>query len=93
MHKNCIAKIDYIFRSSIEALENKLNSWNEFDTLKESCLTWLRETDYKIHAIDLKNSLEEKRSQFEELKVISIKIHYAVNFVYLRNNIFLIFYS
>lgn len=30
---------------------------------------WLRETDYKIHAIDLKNSLLEKKIQFEELKV------------------------
>jgi len=57
-------------RTSIEALENKLNSWNEFDVLKESCLTWLRETDYKIHAIDLKNSLQEKKIQLEELKVI-----------------------
>jgi hypothetical protein len=74
-----IEKINHIYRSSIEALENKLNSWNEFDTLKESCLTWLRETDYKIHAIDLKNSLEEKKSQFEELKVICVKLHYTVN--------------
>jgi len=64
--------INFTFRSSIEALENKLNNWNEFDTLKESCLTWLRETDYKIHAIDLKNSLQEKKIQFEELKVIYI---------------------
>jgi len=56
-------------RTSIEALENKLNNWNEFDVLKESCLTWLRETDYKIHAIDLKNSLQEKKIQLEELKV------------------------
>lgn len=63
-------KNNYAFRSSIEALENKLNSWNEFDILKESCLTWLRETDYKIHAIDLKNSLQEKKTQLEELKVI-----------------------
>lgn len=60
----------HVFRTSIEALEHKLNSWNEFDTLKESCLTWLRETDFKIHAIDLKKSLQEKKSQFEELKVI-----------------------
>lgn len=60
----------FVFRTSIEALENKLNSWNEFDVIKESCLTWLRETDYKIHSIDLKNSLLEKKTQFEELKVI-----------------------
>lgn len=61
-----------IFRSSIEVLENKLNNWNEFDALKESCLAWLRETDYKIHAIDLKNTLQEKKTQFDELKVIFI---------------------
>lgn len=70
MHNHFIVNINNIFRSSIEALEKKLNSWNEFDTLKESCLVWLRETDYKIHAIDLKNSLQEKKSQFEELKVV-----------------------
>lgn len=64
--------INYVFRSSIDSLENKLNSWNEFDSLKELCLIWLRETDYKIHAIDLKNSLQEKKTQLEELKVILI---------------------
>lgn len=61
-----------IFRSSIEVLENKLNNWNEFDALKELCLAWLRETDYKIHAIDLKNTLQEKKTQFDDLKVIFI---------------------
>lgn len=42
---------------------------------------WLRETDYKIHAIDLKNSLQEKKSQFDELKVlIVIKIYLNIKY-------------
>lgn len=43
---------------------------------------WLRETDYKIHAIDLKNSLQEKKTQFEELKVIFI-INIYLNYIHL----------
>lgn len=78
-----IQKIFILFyRTSIEALENKLNSWNEFDLLKESCLTWLRETDYKIHAIDLKNSLPEKKTQLEELKVKICILNIYFNFEY-----------
>lgn len=76
------------FRTSIEALENKLNSWNEFDVLKESCLTWLRETDYKIHAIDLKNSLQEKKTQLEELKAIIFIKNIYFNFEFTTKNIY-----
>jgi len=76
------------FRSSIEALENKLNSWNEFDVLKESCLTWLRETDYKIHAIDLKKSLQEKKTQLEELKVIIFIKNIYFNFEFTTKDIY-----
>ncbi|XP_050523464.1 muscle-specific protein 300 kDa-like isoform X2 [Daktulosphaira vitifoliae] len=59
--------ISYV-KTSIEALEEKLNNWNEFDTLKDLFLTWLRDADYKIHAIDLKTSLQEKKNQLDELK-------------------------
>lgn len=86
MHYKIQKKLILFCRTSIEALENKLNSWNEFDVLKESCLTWLRETDYKIHAIDLKNSLQEKKTQLEELKVIIFTINIYFNFEYFSKN-------
>jgi len=85
MHCNILKILISFCRTSIEALESKLNSWNEFDVLKESCLTWLRETDYKIHAIDLKNSLQEKKTQLEELKVIIFIVYiYLIIFIHFK---------
>ena len=59
-----------MFRSTIEALENKLQQWSEFEQLKDQCLSWLRETDTKLHAVDLKATVKEKRNQLEMLKKI-----------------------
>ncbi|XP_029680499.1 nesprin-1 isoform X2 [Formica exsecta] len=55
---------------TIEALENKLQQWNEFETLKERCLVWMRDTDTKLHAIDLKSTLAEKKTQLEKLRAL-----------------------
>lgn len=55
-------------RFTVETLENKLQQWSEFEQLKDHCLSWLRETDTKLHAVDLKASVNEKRDQLEFLK-------------------------
>lgn len=58
-----------IYRSTINSLESRLQQWSEYETLKDECLAWLRETDTKLHAIDLKATAEEKKAQLEILKV------------------------
>lgn len=57
-------------KSTIETLENKLQQWNEFETSKERCLAWMRETDTKLHAVDLKATLQEKKDQLELLRTL-----------------------
>lgn len=57
-------------RTTMESLENKLQQWNEYENLKDQCLAWIRETDTKLHAIDLKSSCKEKQEQLEALKVL-----------------------
>lgn len=53
----------------MEALEAKLQQWSDYETLKDQCLAWLRETDTKMHAVDLKATLGEKQHQLDILKV------------------------
>ncbi|KAK6636175.1 hypothetical protein RUM43_009828 [Polyplax serrata] len=55
-------------KSTIEALENKLHQWTEYEQLKDHCVSWLKETDTKLHSVDLKATLKEKRDQLEFLK-------------------------
>lgn len=57
-------------KSTIEALESKLQQWNEFETSKEQCLAWMRDTDTKLHAVDLKPTLSEKKNQLEKLRAL-----------------------
>lgn len=57
-------------RSTIEALENKLQQWSEFEGSKERCLAWMRDTDTKLHAVDLKPTLAEKKNQLEKLRAL-----------------------
>lgn len=59
-----------LVQSSIELIENKLQQWDEFERLKEECVSWLRDTDNKLHAIDLKATCAEKKSQLDELKAL-----------------------
>lgn len=54
--------------NTIEALQTKLESWSEYEAMKEQCLTWIRETDTKLHSVDLKPTLKEKIAQLNELK-------------------------
>jgi nesprin-1 len=50
-------------------LDTKLQQWNEYEVLKDQCMTWIRETDTKLHAVDLKATSQEKKEQLEILKV------------------------
>lgn len=53
----------------METLEAKLQQWSDYETLKDQCLVWLRETDTKLHTVDLKATLGEKQHQLDILKV------------------------
>ena len=57
-------------QTTIESLESKIKQWQEYENMREKCLSWLRETDTKLHAFDLKSSLTEKCSQLETLKCL-----------------------
>ncbi|XP_024081429.1 nesprin-1 [Cimex lectularius] len=60
--------------STINALESKLQQWSEYEALKDECLSWLRVTDTKLHAIDLKATADEKKKQLEILKALQGEI-------------------
>ncbi|KAI5642762.1 spectrin repeat domain-containing protein [Phthorimaea operculella] len=53
---------------TIEALENKIQQWNEYENMKDQCLAWIRNTDTQIHAVDLKATLPEKQEQFKKFQ-------------------------
>lgn len=57
-------------KSTMDSLENKLLQWNEYENLKDQCLAWIRDTDSKLHAVDLKSTCSEKQSQLELLKTL-----------------------
>merc|ERR1711884_431394 len=61
-------------QATIESLESKIKQWQEFESLKDNCLTWLRDTDTKLHAFDLNESLTGKSSQLETLKTLQGEI-------------------
>lgn len=61
-------------KSTMNALETKLQQWDEFETAKERCLSWIRDTDIAIHAVDLKNTLPEKKEQLEKLRSLQGEI-------------------
>lgn len=56
--------------TTIDSLETILNNWTDFESVKDSIQSWLRETDNKLHAIDLKTTLSEKRNTLDILKSI-----------------------
>ena len=53
---------------TIESLESKIKQWQEYENMREKCLNWLRETDTRLHAFDLKATFKEKSSQLDILK-------------------------
>lgn len=68
------ASLESSVKNSIDLIENKLKDWSEFEALKENCLSWLRETDSKLHLVDLKPNAVEKNSQLEYLKLLQGEI-------------------
>ena len=61
-------------RTTMENLETKIKQWMEYEGLKEACLNWLRDTDTKLHASDLNDSLEDKKKQLDSLKTLQGEI-------------------
>ena len=55
-------------QSIIESINNKLDQWNDFEALRDSCMDWVRNIESTLHSIDLKPSLVEKKNQFDKLK-------------------------
>lgn len=60
--------------STVTSIENKLAQWDEFEILRDECHAWIREIDNKLHSIDLKSTLLEKKDQMEYLKEIQGEI-------------------
>lgn len=52
----------------IDMINNKLDQWNDFEALRDSCMEWVRNIETNLHSIDLKPTLVEKKNQFDELK-------------------------
>jgi hypothetical protein len=67
--RTCDNEVKRHFRNAITDLQAKLHQWNEFETLQDKCVTWLRDTDLAVHSIHLKATCEEKKQQSESLKV------------------------
>lgn len=60
--------------SAIRQIESKLDHWSEYESLKDHCLQWIRETDTKLHSIDLKDTAAEKQMQLDALKSLQGEI-------------------
>ncbi|XP_062549338.1 muscle-specific protein 300 kDa isoform X2 [Armigeres subalbatus] len=54
--------------STTEKLQSKITEWNDYEKLRSDCMNWIREVDSKIHSIDLKSSLNEKKATLDYLK-------------------------
>jgi nesprin-1 len=55
-------------QNTIKAIEDRIQSWNNYDKAKETYSSWMRDIDSKLHAIDLKPTLNEKQAQLKDLK-------------------------
>lgn len=64
------ASLTSTITNTIETLKSKLKEWNEYETLKDKCLAWIRETDTKLHLVDLKATSSEKKQQLQLLKTL-----------------------
>lgn len=53
---------------AITELEAKLQNWTEYEKLRDACLAWLKDTDNKLHSVDLKATADEKEGQLGALK-------------------------
>lgn len=60
--------------SAIQQLETKLQLWTEYESLKDKCLLWIRDTDNKLHSVDLKPTAQDKKTQLDDLKKLQGEI-------------------
>ncbi|VEN42511.1 unnamed protein product, partial [Callosobruchus maculatus] len=60
--------------NTIQQIESKLSHWSEYEALKDHCLAWIRDTDTKLHSVDLKATAAEKKAQLETLKSLQGEI-------------------
>ncbi|KAG5889994.1 hypothetical protein JTB14_035906 [Gonioctena quinquepunctata] len=60
--------------NAIKQIESRLDNWNEYESLKDNCLLWIRNTDTKLHSVDLKATASEKKDQLESLKSLQGEI-------------------
>ena len=52
----------------IDSINAKLDQWNDFESLRSSCMDWVKNIESTLHSIDLKPTLVEKKNQFDKLK-------------------------
>lgn len=53
--------------STISAINNKIDQWNDFEKIRDSCMEWVRNIESNLLSIDLKPNLIEKKNQLEKL--------------------------
>ncbi|ERL91661.1 hypothetical protein D910_08989, partial [Dendroctonus ponderosae] len=53
---------------AVAELEAKLQNWTEYERLRDACLAWLKDTDNKLHSVDLQATADEKERQLGSLK-------------------------
>ncbi|XP_043237695.1 nesprin-1-like isoform X2 [Amphibalanus amphitrite] len=56
--------------AAINGLQRVLDQWSRFEQMKDQWAAWLKETDMKLHAVNLKDTLQQKKDQLEELQAI-----------------------
>ena len=61
-------------QTTIESLEGKIKQWQDFESIKDQFLSWLIDTDTKLHAFDLNESLMSKTKQLQKLKTLQGEI-------------------
>ncbi|XP_065079035.1 muscle-specific protein 300 kDa-like [Ochlerotatus camptorhynchus] len=54
--------------STIEKIQSKVSEWNDYEKMRSDCMNWIRNVDSKIHSVDLKATLNEKKATLDYLK-------------------------
>ncbi|KAF5292004.1 hypothetical protein FQA39_LY14121 [Lamprigera yunnana] len=60
--------------NTIKAIENRLQGWSDYEALKDEILTWIRDTDTKLHLVDLKPTAKDKKDEYDNLKKLQGEI-------------------
>lgn len=57
-----------LIQSTIESIDAKLQQWDDYEKLREQCSNWIKDTDNRLHSIDLRATNAAKKEQLDELK-------------------------